>query len=409
MENIKRTVLYEEHLNLKAQMAEYGGWKMPMQYVDGVRDEHLATRRHCGLFDICHMGRIYFGGLGALVFLQHVLSNNAEALKVGESQYTIIQTETGGTLDDTYLYRFKKDEYLLVVNASNREKDLEYLKNETRNFENVEITDKSESIAMLSLQGPESETILQKLVTKGSLPKAQRNSLSSVELSGMAAEIARTGYTGEPRCFEIFLKNKDTVKLWNILLNKGAKPIGLGARDTLRLEAGMPLYGHELGHDRNNKEIPVFASKLSRFAVSFSDAKGDYIGKVSLAEQYKVVKKNKIGEYGSDKVLPKTIRSLTLTGKGVAREGYEVFKEGKQIGYITSGTSVPFHISDEVKKEQQQKDKKIGKRSIALALLDSTIATGETVQVQIRNKKSEAIVVERHIRTNASPFVEIIL
>jgi hypothetical protein len=187
MTTLSRTVLYPRHVELGAQMVDFGGWDMPVQYPDGILKEHLATRRTAGLFDVSHMGRFIVSGTGALDFLQHVLTNHARALDVGESQYTLIPDQTGGAVDDAYLYRFFQDRYLLVVNAANREKDWAHLQNELPHFEGVQLEDQTAEIAMISLQGPQAKAILSQLVGEEALPEPRRNCLSIAAMIGPLA------------------------------------------------------------------------------------------------------------------------------------------------------------------------------------------------------------------------------
>ncbi len=404
MSNFLRTVLYQKHLDLDAQMVDFGGWEMPIQYPAGIINEHMATRKTAGIFDVSHMGRLYFRGRDALPFLQHVLTNNAAALNPGESQYTLIQDETGGALDDAYLYRFRPDEYLLVVNASNREKDLAHFKIQIKNFQDIEMLDRTFEIAMISLQGPHSKSIMEGLITSGALPEPARNCLSIVEINNIKISLARTGYTGEPLGFELFIENQHAPAVWTLLMERGARPIGLGARDTLRLEACLPLYGHELGMDHDGNPIPLFASKLSRFAVSFSPLKGDFIGKKALFLQHQALKKIMNQEFDNVSHLPKMVMAVAVTGKGIAREGYPVYSKEKQVGHITSGTMVPFQEPlgtglDSVFKEDSQK------RAVAMALINSNIGEGEIIHIEIRKKKCEGIVVPYHMSSEAPPFV----
>jgi aminomethyltransferase len=329
MKTLHKTIFFQQHEKLGAQIVEFGGWEMPIQYPDGILKEHIATRENAGIFDVSHMGRLYLKGKNTVAFLQHVLTNNAEALEVGKSQYTLIQNENGGAIDDAYLYRFKKDEYLLVVNASNREKDLEHLNKVIKEFPDVEMLDKTFEVAMISLQGPLSKTIMKQVISKGFLPDPARNCLSVVEINASEVLLARTGYTGEPLGFELFIENDKALAIWDLLIEKGAAPIGLGARDTLRLEACLPLYGHELGVDHNGNEIPLFASKLSKFAVSFSGLKGEFIGKQALLAQHAAFKRILDHDYSDISALPKMVMAVAITGKGIAREGYKVFANGR--------------------------------------------------------------------------------
>jgi len=404
MSELLRTVFYQKHLDLAAQIVEFGGWEMPIQYPAGIINEHMATRKTAGIFDISHMGRLYFKGKDALPFLQHVLTNTAAALNVGESQYTLIQNETGGAVDDAYLYRFKPDEYLLVVNASNREKDVAHFKAHLKNYPDIEMLDKTFEIAMISLQGPLSKSIIEQIVTRGKLPEPARNYLSIVEINGVETSLARTGYTGEPLGFELFIENRHAVSMWTLLMEKGAMPIGLGARDTLRLEACLPLYGHELGTDHDGKQIPLFASKLSRFAVSFSPLKGDFIGKAALYRQHRALKNIMNRRFEDISDLPRMVMAIAVTGKGIAREGYPVFAGDRHVGVITSGTMIPFQEPlgtglDSAFKDDPQK------RAVAMALIDSTICEGETLDIEIRKKRCKGVVVPYHMSSEAPPFV----
>lgn len=383
---------------------------MPLHYNEGILKEHILTRRHCGIFDVSHMGRIFFRGPGSIPFLQHVLTNNVQALDVGESQYTLIPNKSGGALDDAYLYRFKSEEFLLVVNASNRKKDLIHLGKEKKYFSDVEILDKTDDIAMISLQGPMAEEIFKHALGKVRLPDRKRNSLSSDTFKGCELLLARTGYTGEPVCFELFIDNSCACKLWRLLVDNGAAPVGLGARDTLRLEAGLPLYGHELGSDREGNDIPIFALKLAELAVSFSKLKGAFVGRDALYRQHAAIQKNKSTDFSTYHAtnLPERIRALTLTGKGIAREGYNVFFRKKCVGYVTSGTSVPY-VSPPIATEKKELQEKIKLRSIALALLDATIQPGDMMEIEVRKKMCEAVVVKAHISGNSPPYVKVLL
>ena len=225
MNNLFKTILHDRHVDLGAQMVEFGGWIMPIQYPQGIVREHLATRRHAGLFDVSHMGRFTFQGQDALPFLQHVLSNNATGLEEGESQYTLIPNDSGGAIDDAYLYRFYADEYLLVVNAGNRLKDWDHFQARLPDFKNVTMEDKTEDISMLSLQGPTSKDILQNIMDTGALPEPMRNHLSIATIQDKKVLIARTGYTGEPLCFELFIDSTDTPAIWDLLIDQGAHPV----------------------------------------------------------------------------------------------------------------------------------------------------------------------------------------
>ncbi len=404
MSELLKTVLFEKHQSLDAKIVEFGGWEMPIQYPVGIINEHMATRQKAGIFDVSHMGRLFFRGEDTVPFLQHVLTNNSIALDVGESQYTLIQNENGGAIDDAYLYRFKQDEYLLVVNASNRTKDVAHFNKYLKLFKNVEMVDRTFEMAMISLQGPLSKSIIEKIVSKGTLPEPARNFLSIVGIKGVETCLARTGYTGEPLGFELFIENEHALYIWDLLMEEGGIPVGLGARDTLRLEAALPLYGHELGIDHDNSEIPLFASKLSKFAVSFSPLKGDFIGKDVLYQQHLAYKNILDHKFEDISGLPRMVMPLAITGKGIAREGYKVFSGDKHVGYITSGTMIPYQEPEGSGLNSEfHKDPK--KRAVALALIDSNILEGETLTIQIRKKQCDCMVVPYHMSSEAPPFV----
>lgn len=400
-----RTVLFDSHKALKAQMVEFGGWEMPLQYPTGVVEEHLTTRRKTGIFDVSHMGRFVIRGAKALPFLQHVLSNNAEALDLMPTgaQYTLIPNEAGGAVDDAYLYRFEKDEYLLVVNAANREKDLLHLQSNLKDFDGVELIDRTEEIAMLALQGPGSRALLAGAVQSGRLPEPVRNAVSIVEIAGAKVMVGRTGYTGEPLCFELFVDRERAVTLWDLFLAGGAAPVGLGARDTLRLEAALPLYGHELGLDPEGNEIPALAFPLSRFVVSFSPLKGDFVGREALARQFAALSKIVARDYSAIADLPRTIQPVAVAGRGIARAGAAVFKEGKRVGWVTSGTMVPYWVFEDEGLLSKITDRH-QLRSICLACLDSDIIEDDRVTVDIRGKAVDALVAPYHLRSEAPPY-----
>ncbi|MGD9331455.1 MAG: glycine cleavage system protein T, partial [Desulfobacterales bacterium] len=365
-------------------------------------------RRAAGLFDVSHMGRFVFRGSSVLPFLQKVLTNNAAALDVGQSQYTMIPDPNGGAIDDAYLYRFYENEYLLVVNAANREKDWEHLQALGADFEDLDMKDQSSALAMMSLQGPQSKALLYALLTGGALPEPEKNALSHALVDGIEVRLARTGYTGEPLGFELFVPSPQAVSLWQALLAQGATAVGLGARDTLRLEAGLPLYGHELGQDRDGHTIPIYACGLARFAVSFTALKGDFIGRQALERQFKAWECIQNREPAPNDELPRIIMPLALTGKGIARAGAQVHRSGGPAGYVTSGTMVPYWqyegqgIASRITAQK-------GRRSIALALLDSDLREGDSLEVDIRGKRYPAMVVPYHLRAEAPPLARPIL
>ena len=410
MSQLQRTPFYDQHLSLDAKMVEFGGWEMPLMYPDGIIREHLNTRRGAGLFDVSHMGRFRVRGKEALPFLQHVLTNNAAALDIQTvgAQYTLIPTETGGAVDDAYLYRFREDEYLLVVNAANREKDWLHFQTFMADFHELQLLDHTQEMAMLSLQGPESRRILQKIISRGQLPEPRRNCVGTVSISGTEVLLARTGYTGEPICFELFMESDHAPIIWQRLLEEGAFPVGLGARDTLRLEAGLPLYGHELGMDPDGREIPILACPIAKPAVSFSPLKGDFVGKSALMKQFEDLKKIIRHDHADPANLPRMIRPIALIERGVARPGSKIFKEDKPAGVITSGTMVPMWVMkgeglSSVLTDQHRL------RAICLGYVDSDIEVDEPLPVDVRGKAIKAMVVPFHLRSDAPPYARPIL
>lgn len=386
-------------------MVEFGGWEMPIQYPSGVVKEHLATRKSSGLFDVSHMGRFIVRGENALSFLQHVLTNNAEALDLMPTgaQYTLLANDAGGAVDDAFLYRFVKDEYLLVVNAANRQKDFEHLQPYLKQFPGVELTDRTEEIAMVALQGPASRDLMAAVVESGRLPEPVRNAVSIVEIAGTRVMVARTGYTGEPLCYELFSERGKGPVLWDLLVSKGATPVGLGARDTLRLESCLPLYGHELGLDQEGKEIPIFAIPMAKFAVSFSPLKGEYVGRTALAKQFAAFSRILKEDYSAIADLPRMIKPVAVTSRGIARAGAEVFKGDKQVGRVTSGTMVPYWVFDD-KGLISRPSEEHQLRSICLACIDSDIIEDDVVGIDIRGKRVDALVVPYHLRSEAPPY-----
>jgi len=408
MDELKKTLFYDRHVRLGAKMVTFGGWQMPLHYEQGIIEEHLATRKRAGLFDISHMGRCVVRGERALSFLQHVLSNNAAALEVDEAQYTLIQNDQGGIIDDAYLFRFVEHEYLLVVNAANREKDWKHLNVCMKEFKEVSIEDRTEELAMLSLQGPKSREILSRAITSGCLPEPVKNALSIAGINEAEILISRTGYTGEPLGFELFIRREGGLMLWDHLVEEGgAQPVGLGARDTLRLEAGLPLYGNEMGLDPEGSEMGAFCSPLARFAISFSPLKGEFIGRERLVKQFEAHKRIINRDYTDISDLPRIIMPVAMVGKGVARSGHKVFSNGKHAGYVTSGTMVPYWKSQGVGLASQVSEVR-GRRGICLASVDSDLCEGDEVDIDVRGKKIEAVIVPYHLRTEAPPFARAI-
>lgn len=408
MSELKRTQLYDVHVSAGATMVDFGGWEMPIQYPSGIIAEHLYTRQVCSLFDVSHMGRLLIEGPQRKEFLQHVLTSNVSALDLNMAQYCIIPNENGGAVDDAYLYLFQEDNYLLVVNAANIDKDLEYLNRALSGFD-CTITNISAEWASIAVQGPKSKEMLMTL-SGGESPTKEptKNSLGTVSLEGRQARIAKTGYTGEPLGYEVYVRSEDAVWLWNRLVELGARPAGLGARDTLRMEASFPLYGHEMGTAPDGSEIPIFAVPLAKFAVSFSAQKGDFIGRAALERQHRAFVRYMDRDFSDMSALPRRIAPIALLDRGVMRAGMEIYKGDKLVGWVTSGTMVPYF------KTQGQGLSTVileasGKRAIGLCYIDSDVLVDDTVEVDIRGKRLKAVIPARHMSVGAPPFARPLL
>ena len=408
----RKTPLNAWHKSHGAHMVEFAGWEMPLNYKPGIVEEHLTTRRVCGLFDISHMGRFRISGEGAIPFLQYVLTNNALALDPGQAQYTILADENGAAIDDAYLYRLDEGEYRLVVNASNTQKDWDWLQEQRKKFPKVDLENQTARIVMLSLQGPWSKSLLESILqgTGSRLPDPGKNNERKVLIEGTPVEEGRTGYTGEPLGFEIFFPADRAVAIWEKILHQGSSqgivPVGLGARDTLRLEAGLPLYGHEYGKDQEGREIPILALTPAKIAVSFSEAKGNYIGRESLWRQLQEIQAR---EYGWIDLIPKSpsvprrIWPLAVLSEGVVRQGFPVLVGDRPVGYVTSGTMVPYWkfegqgISSRIGREK-------GRRSIALAYVDADLKERQEVKISSRGKFLSGQLARRHMSAEAPPY-----
>ena len=315
---MKKTPLYEKHILAGGVMVDFAGYMLPVRYSDGIIAEHRAVRERAGLFDVSHMGEITLEGSGAEAFLEYLLTNRFSDMPAGKVRYSLMLYPSGGTVDDVLVYKRGADKFLIVVNAANREKDFEWIASaaEKSGYREVKINDISDSVALLALQGSAAKEILSGV----KLPEKYYTFIENVDIFGINATISRTGYTGEYGV-EIFLGNEDAPVLWDRLIEKGAeygmKPAGLGARDTLRLEAAMPLYGHELRREYLASEAGLdFAIKLD---------KADFIGKTALESI--PARYERIGAF--------------VDGKGIAREGTPVFDEDGEAGLVTSGTMSP--------------------------------------------------------------------
>ena len=332
---MKRTALYENHKALGAKFTEFAGWEMPVRY-SSVNEEHFAVRNAAGLFDVSHMGEIFLSGSGAEAFLEHVLSNRVSKLETGEAQYTLLLNQQGCTVDDLILYKLSADRFMLCVNAANADKDFEWLERQRKesgaSFGEFELENRSSEFGQLALQGPAAEKILCKALElneadyrESAFPAFQFRRLEArCGSEHKDIYIARTGYTGEDG-FEIFVPVSALVSLWERLLEVGSehgiKPIGLAARDTLRLEACYPLHGHEL-----SESLSPLSAGLS-WAIKLDK---DFIGAAELRAEKAA---------GPDTRLV----ALTVTGAGIVREDTAIFRSGEDqpLGIATSGTKVP--------------------------------------------------------------------
>ena len=373
-------------------MVAFGGWSMPVQYAGGITREHIATRTSAGLFDVSHMGRFRVLGPKAESFLATMLTNDPSTLAQRQAHYTLLADEQGGAIDDAYLYRLGIEDFLLVVNASNRDKDWSWLHAE-RLRQDATLEDASEDLAMLALQGPRSAQILEALIGQGVLPEARRNRLRVAAFGASELVVARTGYTGENVCFELFVSSAHAVELWQRLVEAGAQPAGLGARDSLRLEAGLPLYGHEFGCDADGHPIPIFANALARFGVRPA-AQGAYKGSAALERQraeYEDILRGSCTTPVPQRMLKRLVKPLAVfDSRRPLRAGYRLFLDGAEVGYVTSGTSVP------VARAGASLDDRPEMRPIGLALIRSDIrfTPSPRMRFEVRDARGDALIAE---------------
>lgn len=356
----KKTPLYGEHLKLGAKIISFKGWLMPVYY-SNVIDEHINVREKAGLFDVSHMGEFIIKGNDAFNLVQKLITNDLGKLENGKAFYSSICSENGGIIDDLFVYRFNKNKFMLVVNAANIEKDFKWFLKHKDFFDDATVLDKTNEIAKLDLQGPKAEEILQKL-TNFDLKNLKRFYFVEDNVNNVSTIISRTGYTGETG-FELYFDAEKAIEQWNKLLEIGKefdlKPIGLGARDTLRIEAGYSLYGHELSEDVNPFEAGT------GFTVKFDK---DFIGKEAL---------KKIKEEG----LKRKIVAFEMLERGVPRQNYPFFKNDVEIGHVTSGTMSPTF-----------------KKGIGMAMVKIEEAFEENeINIKIREKLYKAKIVKRPI------------
>lgn len=358
MEHLKKTPLYEVYPSYGGKIIDFGGWALPVQY-SGILDEHEAVRTRAGLFDVSHMGEITVKGPDALANIQKWITNDASKLANGQALYSPICHEDGGTVDDLLVYKKADDDYLLVVNAANIEKDYEHVKKYS--FGNVEIVNVSADVAQLALQGPLAEQVLQKLTSADLSQIKYFWFLENADVAGVNSLISRTGYTGEDG-FEIYCDAKDAAKLWAAILEAGKEdgvlPIGLGARDTLRFEARLPLYGQEITDTISPLEAGLgFFVKL--------DKEEDFLGKDALKKQ-------------KEEGLKRKLVGFEMIERGIPRSHYEIQVDGRTIGECTTGTMGP-----------------TVKKNIGLGLIETEYAKiGQELDVIIRGKAVKAVIIK---------------
>jgi aminomethyltransferase len=352
---LKRTALHSAHRAARAKMVEFGGWEMPLEY-RGIVQEHLAVRTQAGLFDVSHMGEIEVRGPQALALLQHLTCNDVSRLQVWQAQYTALMHPRGSAVDDCLVYRLAADHYLVCVNAANTDKDFDWIVQ--HNPMQAEVRNVSAEYSQLALQGPRAEAILAK-VSDADLRGLRYYWCCPATCCGVRGLLSRTGYTGEDG-FEFYFPPAESERVWNGLLEAGLPlgliPAGLGARNTLRLEAAYPLYGHELDDDTTLLEANL------GWIVRFD--KGDFVGRAALLEQ-------------RAQGMRKTLIGFEMTGPGVARDGYPLWINGQLAGRVTSGSYAPYL-----------------KKNVGLAYVPpASVAAGKEIEIEIRARKTPARVV----------------
>lgn len=357
---LKRTPLFEAYKKYGAKVIDFGGWELPVQF-SSILEEHEAVRKEAGLFDVSHMGEVLVEGKDAESYINFLVTNDVTKISINQAQYTAMCYPDGGTVDDLLVYKLENEKYLLVINAANIEKDYEWMEQHVKG--DVTLQNISGDIAQLAIQGPRAESILQKLTEIDLSEIGFFHFAQHVKLDGVTdVLVSRTGYTGEDG-FELYLAAAKAEALWEKLLEAGKedglKPCGLGARDTLRFEARLALYGQELTSDISPLEAGIgFAVKTNK--------ESNFIGKDILAVQ-------------KEEGLKRKLVGIEVTGRGIPRHGYKVFSvDEEEIGFITSGTHSPSL-----------------KKSLGLALVSTEHAeVGTQLKVEVRNKKIDAIVVK---------------
>ncbi len=347
---MKRTCLYDKHVALGALMQPFAGYDMPIQY-SSIIEEHQAVRQHCGVFDVSHMGEVLVEGADAERFVNHIFTNDVRGIEAGKVLYGMMCYPDGGTVDDLLVYKFADEGFWLVINAANIEKDVAWIRKNAEGFD-VRITDESDYTAQIAVQGPESERIMEEVL---GIPCSELVFYTFKRLDDLV--VSRTGYTGEDG-FEIYGETPFITHLWDLLMEAGVQPCGLGCRDTLRFEVGLPLYGDEL-----SEQISPVMSGLSMFCKL---DKPEFIGKEALLKQ-------------KTEGTERRIIGIELEDRAIPRHGYPVLAEGKEIGEVTTG----YHsISTD--------------KSVCMALIDSAYAKiGTSVEIQIRKKTFPGVVVKK--------------
>jgi len=350
----KKTALYEEHLAAKGKLVPFAGYLLPIEYESGVLAEHAAVRAACGLFDVSHMGEILISGKGALDALNNLMTNEFSSLAIGRCRYSLMCNEQGGTVDDVIVSRLDEEAYLVVVNAANKDKDFAWMREHLGKEAGIE--DQSEAFGQLALQGPRAAEVLAQLTEPDGLPARSFSFQNQVDVAGVECLVSRSGYTGEDG-FELYCAAEKSVQLWNAILLAaqafGGLPCGLGARDTLRFEAGLPLYGHEL----DERTTPLEAGLA--FAVKLD--KPFFIGKEALEKD----------------AGPRMRIGLEVTGRGIVRDKAPLFSQGRLIGKSASGMYCPT----------------LRKACASALVAKESVALGEEVICEVRGRDVAARVV----------------
>lgn len=355
---LKKTPLYQAFVDSGAKIVEFGGWAMPVQF-SSIKEEHNAVRTNKGLFDVSHMGEVLIKGPEASQLVQYLLSNDTDKLEIGKAQYTALCNEEGGVIDDLITYQIGDNEYLLVVNAANTDKDFEWMKSHSDQFD-AEVSNVSDQYGQLAIQGPKARDLVQDLVDVDVSEMKPFEFKMDVTIFGKNVILSQSGYTGEDG-FEIYCKSEDALDICNGFLEYDVEPCGLGARDTLRLEAGLPLHGQDL-----TESITPYEGGIAFAAKPLIDA--DFIGKSVLKDQK---------ENGSKR---RTV-GIEMIGKGIPRTGYTVMnKDGKEIGEVTSGTQSP-----------------LSGKAIGLAIIDrDEFEMGKEIVIQVRKRQVDAKIVKKN-------------